>query len=916
MMTPSSPRPDYGSLALGSAGGAMGTRRWWWGPSFWIISTIALGCAQSVAPSADSPPTDVGVAKDATPEDTGHALDQGSEHPIDQGLDDVGQVDAEPPDSSTQTLGAFLDPCERGSDCLSGFCVQAEDGLVCTRTCNDDCPDGWVCRENANLSGDPTFICVFEHILCSPCDTPEDCGDPANLCLAIGDGTFCGRDCTTRACPDGYDCVAVQGQDPSVRQCVPSTGWCTDCRDEDHDLHQGGPDCNDSMDCDDHDPDVYQGAPERCNGKDDDCDGATDEGFDLSSDPEHCGSCDRECAFPHGRARCSQGECELAACEEGFVDADLDPSNGCEYECQVTHHGEELCDGLDNDCDGQTDEDFDLQTDPEHCGDCDTVCPTATCAMDGDGYVALGDSLCQGGRCREPERIPCGAYACEFGRDQGDRCARSCQGDDWCAPGAHCEDARCIPDLPDGAACRDGRQCASGYCSNGFCCARGDCCSTALDCPPIYGSAPVCDDPHTCQGHRVDPVCSNHVCQAGPQTPDDSGCGPDVEADPCGPYPSVSCTGEPDQARPTCPIRCVTDLDCDPDAFCEAGRCVPDRGPGGQCTGPGACQPGLYCVDGVCCTSRCDGRCERCDLTEDGTCAPVPHGMDPDEECLGTSCAGFFWGWEGDACFARLDLQDWQVGCDGRGQCQRAQDLCPDQPKGPVASTCHPDCQEPMGGTCQGMTPGSCIDTNPGTTSCGVGECSRTVPVCVNGAPNQCVPGRPSPEVCDALDNDCDGSTDEGLAGDVYESDDSCGGRRALAAQVSGDPSTTITATIYPAGDADFYVFRAQEDDDNSCECCDWACLDEDFRATVYLTPPPGKRYRLCVDGSCVSGSGGNCVDVTGPNTASRSFTFDGSCCPGGCSDSHDVHVKVLGLSGSHDCHPYTLTYRVEQGCY
>jgi len=43
------------------------------------------------------------------------------------------------------------------------------------------------------------------------------------------------------------------------------------------------------------------------------------------------------------------------------------------------------------------------------------------------------------------------------------------------------------------------------------------------------------------------------------------------------------------------------------------------------------------------------------------------------------------------------------------------------------------------------------------TISCGLGACYRTVLACVNGVPQTCVPGNPSPEVCNGIDDDCDG---------------------------------------------------------------------------------------------------------------------------------------------------------------
>jgi hypothetical protein len=52
-----------------------------------------------------------------------------------------------------------------------------------------------------------------------------------------------------------------------------------------------------------------------------------------------------------------------------------------------------------------------------------------------------------------------------------------------------------------------------------------------------------------------------------------------------------------------------------------------------------------------------------------------------------------------------------------------------------------------------------------GSWTCGVGECERTIPQCQNGTmmPNSaCVPGQSSEEVCDGKDNNCNGQVDEG----------------------------------------------------------------------------------------------------------------------------------------------------------
>jgi hypothetical protein len=60
----------------------------------------------------------------------------------------------------------------------------------------------------------------------------------------------------------------------------------------------------------------------------------------------------------------------------------------------------------------------------------------------------------------------------------------------------------------------------------------------------------------------------------------------------------------------------------------------------------------------------------------------------------------------------------------------------------------------------------------PTPTTCGVGVCSSTgTKTCVSGTEvDSCVPGTPSPEVCDGADNDCDGVMDDG--GDSLCTDD------------------------------------------------------------------------------------------------------------------------------------------------
>lgn len=129
----------------------------------------------------------------------------------------------------------------------------------------------------------------------------------------------------------------------------------------------------------DEHPDEYEddvcvpNPPERCNGLDDDCNGKVDDEIGI---------------FP---TTCGEGECVssgVMACINGEWIDDCVPTGS-----------PEICDGLDNDCDELVDEDFDMETDPENCGECGHVCRAE-------------DEACIAGRCEPGDMIfiPAGTF--------------------------------------------------------------------------------------------------------------------------------------------------------------------------------------------------------------------------------------------------------------------------------------------------------------------------------------------------------------------------------------------------------------------------------------------------------------------------------------------------------------------------
>jgi len=94
---------------------------------------------------------------------------------------------------------------------------------------------------------------------------------------------------------------------------------------------------------------------EACDNLDNDCDTLTDEDTNKLTDPTNCGSCNFVCNLPNAFEGCAGGNCTVAACQPTFHDNNGTVADGCEFG-PCTSQGNEVCNGADDNCNGATDE--------------------------------------------------------------------------------------------------------------------------------------------------------------------------------------------------------------------------------------------------------------------------------------------------------------------------------------------------------------------------------------------------------------------------------------------------------------------------------------------------------------------------------------------------------------------------------
>jgi len=497
--------------------------------------------------------------------------------------------------------GCPMELCLENLDCQSGWCVDHLGEGVCTMTCTDNCPKGMSCEKVLGDGPTEEFVCLSHHpTLCRPCIESVDCQSAAGQVGACIDYGDTGSFC-------GSPC-GEEEQCPEGFSCEPAT---------------------------------------------------TVEGYGM-----------QQCIADAGVCSCTEKAISLSLstdCETsnewGTCEGTRECLEGGLTECSAPVPDRDLCNGLDDDCDGETDE--------EACDD-GNPCTNDSCSGEaGCGYVPLDEA--------------------------------ACSDEDPCTYEDHCQGGECVGILLE---CEDENPCTDDWCNE-----NGECKSEPNQEP--------CDDGDPCS---VSDMCSQGECE-GSKLPCD--CLADQDCDEL--EDGDMCNGTLYCDVMELPYKCVTDpdtvVDCPapegPDAFCLAVACDPASG---KCfTLPD--HEGLPCNDGDLCSleDTClQGACaggKELDCSDGNPC--TDDLCSPEEGCVneyntapcddGNICTF------GDACSEGDCVSGPLLQCDDENPCTN--DFCH-----PVSGCQHDNNQEfcPDGkcknGECLPLGPEDCDDNNSCTT--------------------------------------------------------------------------------------------------------------------------------------------------------------------------------------------------------
>ncbi len=842
-----------------------------------MAAVLFAGCGDDPTPAFSGPPAEEDTEQVALPDASVELPPVEPDVEEDGGAPDPGAIEDEGPAPGVCETAPFEDfcPCTADDECFSDLCVpsDAATGGSCANYCVPECPDGWQCQLIHRAGRDPLV-------------------EGTNQCVSYGDaGSFCGMACTEAAqCPDGYTCSETAGQ------CVSQSGACT--------CSESAIDAVATTECAVTNPhgscpgqrrclagglsacDAATPLPETCNGLDDDCDGIVDN----LSDPT--------CEVTNAWGTCSG---LLVCAEDGGGDGGGAGGAGGGAVCLAAEPGPEECNGLDDNCNGTTDDghpDADGDTlancvDPDDDDDGwideDDVCPLAADPDQVDtDFDGLGDACDQDDDGDgSPDILDCEPLlAVVFpGADEVcDGVDNDCDGatdeascsdanpctDDVCNPVSGCQFPNNSAPCSDGNACTTSDTCVAGGCQGTFGGCNDDNPCTDDTCDPALGcinapNALMCTDGSAC---TLGDQCAGGVCLPGPPLSCQDG-------NPCtgdGCDPTLGCVFDVTQGAP-----CNDGNACTGDDACTAGGGCQGQDLGCECSVDADCEAledGDPCNGTLICDADANPTTCVVDPATVVTCA-LPPNLNP--VCAATACDS-----SGNCAVALLD----GAACDDGSACTLV-DTCDDGQCAGLAAPCD-DVNPCTADTCDPTV--GCVFTPVAGASaadapkCDDGDACTTADTCAQGA---CQGGPPA--VCDD--------------GDVCNGDETCDPTTGCEA---GTPLTCLDGnpcngaeTCHPEHGCQPGVAPICDDSDpcNGDETCDPTADPPGCTAG----PPPICDDGIdCTDDSCTPGVG--CTATPNDTLCTDTDCGPSTCGPPGCqnaacpTEATSVSVRFVSL--------------------